>query len=144
MRKLDTLLVLLFVWNLPLLAQNIHLTFPEEEKQEDPKRIVDSLEQLLPDLADTNRWENLHRLSQSYRRFPRKDSTALQKGIRYSREAEQLAISMNDTSKWYQSLRLLIAFYERVDSLEALANEKKTSAIPTTSNPRLFDPQRLS
>ncbi|MCB0838593.1 MAG: hypothetical protein KDD99_18105, partial [Bacteroidetes bacterium] len=116
------IVLLLFIgWALTVVSQTVDVNVNKSKK--DRQRITDSLEQKLAITPDTSQWEILYELSQNFREYSRRDSVAMQKGMMYSQQAEQLALAANDTVKLIRSLSPLIFFYKRDKQMKDQADE---------------------
>ena len=114
-----------------LLSQNFNISVTPDHEELIKK--ADSLEQKLGLTPDSLQWALLNELGKTYARFPRKDTLALQKGKILSLQAERLAISETDTSRWIQSLDRVIFFYKRTkegkEKIEKLEAQRRILSV---------------
>ena len=84
MQKFVFIILVLPIGSGALLSQNFNISItPDQEKL---VKKADSLEQQLDHTPDSLKWERLYELSQTYQRFPRKDTIAIQQGKAISRK----------------------------------------------------------
>jgi class 3 adenylate cyclase len=122
MNKKIAAVIIAIVWTLSLAGQTFQVSV--EKSQEQLEKTTDSLEKKLANTPDSLKWEVLYELSQNYREYSKKDSIAMQKGMMYSQQAEQMAMAANDTLQLLKSLSPLVYFYKRNDSMKVDAKVK--------------------